>query len=124
MRLLHDKLHIKQYLQIFASCQVIPEGAGVMNQAGSTTRRRKNAKYSSMAAVEETSIDSKPKRNAKGYVANQVKHSMTAITFTRNFMIWEKLFVSENIKSKKISNDQEMIQSDPTYCTKIQTGSN
>ena len=35
-----------------------------------------------------------------------------------------KMSKSMHIKSKKISNDQELIQSDPTSCPQNQTGNN
>ena len=43
-------------------------------------------------------------------------------------LLWHSLdfssFSGVKIKSKKISNDQELIQSDPTYCPQNQKGNN
>ena len=59
----------KQYLQTYASCQVLLDHAGLPFHAGTTTTMRRNAKSLFTVVAEETPIDSKPRPNANRDVA-------------------------------------------------------
>ena len=54
------------------------------------------------------------------------KHSIYIIDIKicHFIVLFERVDLDDNIKSKKISNDQELIQSDPISCPQNQKGNN
>ena len=51
-------------------------------------------------------------------------HSNCFLDSVANLLVRHMVFVGNIQKSKKISNDQELIQSDPTSCPQTQKGNN
>ena len=73
MDLLHDRLLLKNCLQICAGCQKSLEYARVIFQAGTTITRRKNVYNLPTVAAGETTTDSSPNAIVCIDVANEVK---------------------------------------------------
>ena len=57
----------------------------------------------------------------KERVSLDIKHVLESVNILYVMAYWDLVMFKE---SKKISNDQELIQSDPTYCPQNQKGNN
>ena len=53
-----------------------------------------------------------------------IKSGVSKLKISGIYMSDHKHYFSDNLKSKKISNDQELIQSDPISCPQNQKGNN
>ena len=63
-------------------------------------------------------------KRSKEYLARKKKLNLLVLNHFSSWHSCSNTFDTRNLKSKKISNDQELIQSDPMPCPQNQKGNN